>query len=262
MYRSAIAFLVDVLPTPDVFTQFTHLGQFFHCSIFIENLTKKRIANVSEKLALLSLGLSKADLCKINFLGKDAELAAFVFSAYVQECFTFINSYPNKKLPEYFSRAYPTLVQKLNITHYYYDLEITYNMSKLDVLAEIVDELSQSKQVSIDIKSAWLDSFYEREAYSSTAIGHHIALPHIMHESIKEPMLIIARLSSLIDWNSQLGDIDMIIAIMMPKPAKKSEIIAMVRLTRFLLDDIFCSKLREISEPEILHTYLLDKMRA
>lgn len=262
MYRSAIAFLIDSLPTPDVFAQFTHLEHFFRCKILIENVTKKRVADVSEKLALLSLGLSANDLCEISFLGSDGELAAFVFTTYIQERFTPIHAYPNRQLPAHFSKAYPSLIQHLNIAHYYFDLAVKNKASKLDVLAEIVSELGQLKQVSLEEQSLWLDTFYVREMRSSTAIGHNIALPHIMHESIEEPMLIIAKLSSLVDWNSKLGQIDMIIAIMMPKPCKKDDIVATVRLTRSLLDTDFCAKLREIIEPEILHACLLDKMRS
>jgi PTS system nitrogen regulatory IIA component len=104
------------------------------------------------------------------------------------------------------------------------------------------------------------DAMVQREAVSSTCIGHGIALPHIMVEGINQPSMAVMKLSNPTDWHSNRGDVNTIIAVLIPQPAQLPIVKACTQLTRSLLSEDFCHLLTSTTEPEALKAILLHTM--
>jgi PTS system nitrogen regulatory IIA component len=104
------------------------------------------------------------------------------------------------------------------------------------------------------------EAMLEREAVSSTAIGHQIALPHVIQEELRQPSIVVLRLNKPIDWQSRMGDVQLIIALLLPAPPGMNMIKAFTGISRTLLNPVYCHLLTSTAEPEAIKAILLHMM--
>lgn len=79
---------------------------------------------------------------------------------------------------------------------YIRDLDIS---NKYEALHEITEVLVSKGYISNDVKEA----FYSREELASTEIGNLVAIPHTMHDDIKEFFICVAVLKKSILWDKE-----------------------------------------------------------
>ncbi|WP_413702344.1 PTS sugar transporter subunit IIA [Psychromonas sp. KJ10-10] len=100
----------------------------------------------------------------------------------------------------------------------------------------------------------------KREDLSSTAVGNELAIPHVMLSDISQPSIIVLRLNRALNWHSNLGDVKMIIAILIPSPAPPEMIKSITKLTRSLIDSYNCKLIAANTDAEAIKAILFHLM--
>lgn len=80
-------------------------------------------------------------------------------------------------------------------------------------------------------------AFIKREERSSTCVSPGIALPHVMFESTQDLSIAVIVSDEAIDWASQIGQVHVAIALVLPTKPQREHIVAATNLTRNLLHD-------------------------
>lgn len=125
---------------------------------------------------------------------------------------------------------------------------------------EIIKKLSkvayeQNKIISID---DFVDSVLEREESFSTGIGQSIAIPHGKSNSVKEPMIVFAKLQEGIIWDVGEDDkVDLIFLLGVPEErADDLHLKLLAKLSRNLMEKEFVDGLRKASNVDEIFNIL------
>nr|WP_254868743.1 PTS sugar transporter subunit IIA [Vibrio ostreicida] len=177
-----------------------------------------------------------------------------VFTDFISDQFSLVNTAHKSNELTNIARLgnLPTFHLDFPLSYLYYHSNVESKSKALDLVTKCI---TSSNPALI------CEQFAQREQTSSTAIGHGIALPHIMSEAIDIPSVSIVSLSEELDWGSAtLGGVSMIIAIALPNNASRDVLLAFTRLTRSLLDPDFCQLLYTSREPQALKALLTHKL--
>ncbi|SON49491.1 PTS sugar transporter subunit IIA [Vibrio tapetis] len=230
------------------------LGSMFRSVILLVNHTRDARANAEQTLQVMALGGREHDLCQLHIEGTDAELACMVMTDFIADQFTLVNTAhkSNVKTNIELIKQLPTfdLPFELNFTFKY----LSHPNTKNDVLAHA------SRMLSPDSVVKMFDALYQRETTSSTAIGHGIALPHVMNDNVDTPSMVVIQLAEEIDWQSKMGNVQFVIALALPKPPERNMIMAFTHLTKSLLHQEYCQVLTSSREPEAVKAILIHRL--
>ncbi|MDA0118961.1 PTS sugar transporter subunit IIA [Vibrio sp. T11.5] len=230
------------------------LSGMFRSVVVLLNVTKWERANIEHPLQIMSLGSQEFDLCQIHIEGSDAELACMVFTNFISDQFTLVNT-------AHKSNQLTNIALLSNLPTFHLDFPLSYLHHHSEIDTKSAAFRLATKCITSSNPALICEQFAQREQTSSTAIGHGIALPHIMSEAIDIPSISIVSLTEELDWNSPVqGGVSMIIAIALPHNASRDVLLAFTRLTRSLLDPDYCQLLRTSHEPQALKALLTHKL--
>ena len=96
-----------------------------------------------------------------------------------------------------------------------------------------------------------VDAALAREAQSTTAVGHGVAIPHARSAAVDVATLAFARLRTPVEWDAPDGaPVDLVFLIAVPADAGTQHLKILATLARALMKDDFRASLRDASTPE------------
>ncbi|KHT40436.1 PTS sugar transporter subunit IIA [Vibrio sinaloensis] len=212
------------------------LAKKFKSTLQIINITRDRRADLTKAVAMLQVGLVEGDLCQITAMGMDAELACFVLKDVIAEHYTLIGSKINYEFSSELATRLPQLCPASE-TKWHYAKAHT-ELTKFECLKGL------AQLIHPDHPDELLLAFIKREERSSTCVTPGIALPHVMFDDIDHIAIAVIASDTPIDWASQMGNVHLAIALVMPAKPTREQIIAATNLTRNLLCDQLSQRLR------------------
>jgi len=232
------------------------LASYFRSIVILKNITNGSSANAEHTLQVISLGSQENQLCQIWIEGADAELACMVLTDFIADQFEIVNTAHKKTEEPSYSviERHPAFSLPFTITYGYKEIRSSTPIEKYALMSKLCIMLN-ARQAQIIF-----DAMLKREAVSSTGIGNGIALPHIMIEGISQPAIAIIKLKTATNWYSNHGNVNTLIAVLIPAPAEMPIIKACTQLTRRLLNPEFCQLLTSSTEPEALKAILFHTM--
>lgn len=232
------------------------LASFFRSVVILQNITTAKATNTEYTLQVISLGCKENDLCQLWIEGSDAELACMVLTDFIADQFEIVNTFHKRKKSDRQSiiDKHPTFHLPFSINYNFEAIQVNNGMEKNRLISKISATLN--KPMAQDIFEAIL----KREEISSTGIGNSIAIPHIIIKGIEKPTMVVLRLDKPINWNSNLGKINLIIAMLIPAPPTLEVVQAFTKIARALLSPINCNCLTSTVEPEAIKAILFHIM--
>ncbi|SHE39059.1 MULTISPECIES: PTS sugar transporter subunit IIA [Caloramator] len=113
---------------------------------------------------------------------------------------------------------------------------------------EVIKELAELAfaQGKITSVNDYVQTVLDREKLFTTGVGNGIAIPHGKTDSVKESMMVFAKLNQQIEWESLDGKpVDLVFLLGVPeKDANDLHLQILSRISRKLMDDTFVDKLR------------------
>lgn len=113
---------------------------------------------------------------------------------------------------------------------------------------EVIKELAELAfaQGKITSVNDYVQTVLDREKLFTTGVGNGIAIPHGKTDSVKESMMVFAKLNQQIEWESLDGKpVDLVFLLGVPeKDANDLHLQILSRISRKLMDDNFVDKLR------------------
>lgn len=238
MTEYQITFLVsNTSASAHVAQPLRRLAKKFKSSIRIINITRNRSADLTKSVALLQAGLVEGDLCQITAFGIDAELACFVIKDVVAEHYDLVGAQINHEFSSQLAKRLPQLNTPSPVEWHYAKAHTALTKFEcLKGLAQLIHPINPDELIL---------AFIKREERSSTCITAGIALPHVMFENKSINHISIAVISSEtpIDWASQVGQIHLAIALVMPSSPTRDQIVTATNLTRNLLSGQLAERL-------------------
>lgn len=253
LYDYRITFFVKKqgLP-PQMALQLVRLAKKFKNTVRIDNITKGRFSPISGSISLFKVGLTEGDFCQLITTGMDAELANFVLTDLLATTFDFIASDKLWRFSNTLFDKYPQLIPACDIDFHYVKAQAP--LLKFDILKGL------SKLLSPTHSNELLLSLIKREEKSSTYMAKQIALPHVISDFVNKPSIAIIRSDYPIDWASKLGEINLVIALVLPLSPSRDMIVTATKLTRSMLDDDFAHRLIATKHAVGLQALLLYSM--
>ncbi|PQJ84400.1 PTS sugar transporter subunit IIA [Aliivibrio sifiae] len=237
---------------PKLASQLARLAKKFKCLVYIENITRDRRSDVSSSLGLLQLALTEGDFCQLVTVGIDAEWANFVLTDLLSSGFDFIASDKSCDFSEAIVDKHPKLTPKCDINFHY--VKAQTQLSKFEILKGL------SLLICPEETDELLLLFIKREERSSTSMARRIALPHVITSLVDRPIIAIIRSDYSIDWASKMGDVNLVIALVLPENPTRDMIISATKLTRSMLSSDFSQRLVNTRQPMGLQALLLHAM--
>ncbi|AGH80138.1 PTS system, IIA component [Psychromonas sp. CNPT3] len=226
-------------------------ANYFKSLIQIHNVRRGTYANCKNALQVMSLIWRAGDLCQIKIEGLDAELSCMVFTDLINDHFKML--YTNHRyIAHDFTRPYQQQLSQPFSFHFHQqsiDPATQYNKNKI--------LLSLTRIISKSSYKPLLSALLAREKISATGIGKRIAMPHILSDLVDEPWVVVLHSEEDIDWHSPLGDINLVLALIIPRNASKDIFRSVISLSRALLDPNFTDLLLQTRDPQELETLLL-----
>lgn len=232
------------------------LSGYFRSVVILKNISTGKSCNVNHTLQVLSLGSKNNHLCQLWIEGSDAELACMILTDFIADEFEIVNTSHRRATQHSYSVIdnHATFQLDFPLSYHYAEMAQDPAPAKHAVLSKISSMLDQTNAQLI------FEAMLTREGISSTCVGQGIALPHIMTAHAKQASVAVIHSKTDIDWHSARGDVNIVIAMMLPDPAPMPLIKAFTQLSRALIDDQFCNLVATTVEPEALKAFLLHKM--
>ena len=250
-YRITFFVKEQGLPPP-VASQLTRLAKKFKCLVHIDNITQNLTADAASSLGLLKAGLRKGDFCQLVTTGLEAEWANFVFTDLLSSTFDFVAS---DKLGDFSERIEHTRAQlspQCDVDFHYVKAQVS--LSKFEILTGL------SQLIYPQNADELLRALMQREQLSPTAMAKQIALPHVICPYVEKPTIAIIRSDYAIDWASKMGEVNLIIALVLPDKTNREMLMAATYLTRNLLSADFSQRLVNTRQPKGLQALILYAM--
>jgi len=237
-------------------TRLKTLAGYFRSVIILQNISTTEASNSEHILKVMSLGCKENDLCQLWIEGSDAELACMVLTDFIADQFEMVNTFNKRKARRSKSiiENHPTFHLPFSLNYYFEAIQVDQGITKNILMSKISTTFNKTMAQSL------LEAMLKREQISSTAIGNGIAIPHLMVEGIAESAIVVFRLDKPIDWHSNLGKINLIIAMLIPAPPSLKVVKAFTQITRALLEPINCNLLTSTTEPEAIKAILFHIM--
>lgn len=227
----------------------------FRSVVILHDITQSKQANIEKPLKVMALACYQHDLCQLHIEGSDAELACMVFTDFINDHFTMVNTAhkSNKLTNIHLLKQLPTFSLDFHIS--YMHKQNCHAKTKQEALQIAIQAITSSNPTLVT------EQFKRRETTSTTAIGNGVALPHIMSEAIDTPTLSIVSLNQPLNWGSdKLGEVSLIIAIALPNKPSMPMLKAFSNLTRSLIDKELCQLLTSSTESQSLKAILTHKL--
>ena len=232
------------------------LAGYFRSVIILQNISTGEAANAEQTLKVLSLGCKNNDLCQLWIEGSDAELASMVLTDFIADQFNIINT--SHKRSENYSKSiiehHPAFYLPFTTDYTFKDITLHSGIDKTVLISTLSTTLNRKMAQSV------YEAILKREAISSTAIGNGIALPHVMLEGINNPSLVVFRLNKKLDWHSKMGEIEIVVAMLLPAPPAMDIIKSFTQISRAMLRPDYCHLITSTVEPEAIKAILLNTM--
>jgi PTS system nitrogen regulatory IIA component len=108
-----------------------------------------------------------------------------------------------------------------------------------------------------------LDALIEREAASSTGVGHGVAVPHARLEGLQRMRGVFVRLEQPVEFQSVDDQpVDLLFALFAPKNAGAEHLRALARVSRLLRQGELREQLRKARSADAVHALLVQDISA
>lgn len=104
------------------------------------------------------------------------------------------------------------------------------------------------------------EDVWQREDIITTAVGFGVAIPHTKSQWIRHSSISIARLSKPIDWQSEMGEVELVIMLTLGADQGINHVKVFSQLARKLVNKSFREKLFAASDAESLITLLTSEI--
>lgn len=133
--------------------------------------------------------------------------------------------------------------------------------SKKNIISTLLDRLVQKKKIAKEKKREILKAAFQREEIGSTAIGKHIAFPHVRINSVKNIIVCLGISKEGVDFDSLDQEPVNIVAFLLSNQKEAGLHLKMLAfLARMLRDKYLVQRLKNAkTEDEVLA--LLDKQQ-
>ncbi|WP_194436561.1 PTS sugar transporter subunit IIA [Vibrio fluminensis] len=258
MNEYQITFLVDS-PSGSAYVAqpLNRLAKKFKSSLHIINITQDRCADLCKPSAMLRAGLQQGDLCQITAIGIDAELACFVLKDIISEHFSLIGAHINYQFSSQLAERLPQISPPCEIKWHYAKAQT--ELTKFECLKGLAQLIYPKHPDELIL------AFVKREERSSTCVTPGIALPHVMFADVREISIAVISNDQAIDWASQMGEVHIAIALVMPQAPSREQIVAATNLTRNLLSGQMAERLlltRSSVDLQALLMYAMSRLLA
>ncbi|WP_162064008.1 PTS sugar transporter subunit IIA [Vibrio taketomensis] len=228
MNEYQITFLVDDCnSSAHVALPLSRLAKKFRSSLSIINITQNRTAALTKSSAMMRVGLQQGDLCQITAIGIDAELACFVLKDVLTDHFSVVGDQINYQFSSQLAQRMPQISPPCEIKWHYAKAHTP--LTKFECLKGLAQLIYPSHPDELIL------AFVKREERSPTCVTPGIALPHVMFADISDISVAVISNDIAIDWASKMGTVNVAIALVMPQPPTREQIVAATNLTRNLL---------------------------
>ncbi|OAN10896.1 PTS fructose transporter subunit IIA [Photobacterium jeanii] len=253
MNEYQITFLVDNAEASTYVAQpLRQLAKKFKSTLRIINITRNRTAELSKSVAMLQAGLVQGDLCQITAVGIDAELACFVLKDIIAEHFTIVGAQINYEFSSQLTERFPQICPPSEI-HWHYAKAQT-ELTKFECLKGLAQLIYPQDPDELIL------AFIKREERSATCVTPGIALPHVMFADTNHISVAVITSETPIDWESKMGEVHLAIALVMPAKPTREQIVSATNLTRNLLCDQLCERLKLTKSRVALQAMLMYSM--
>lgn len=118
--------------------------------------------------------------------------------------------------------------------------------TKETVIAEMVQALVDSGEISADQQEDILASIMKREELGSTGIGRGVAVPHTKHPSVQKLVGTVGVSVDGVDFDSLDGErVQLFFLLISPPERPGDHLRALENISRQLRDDTFCRFLKQ-----------------
>jgi len=133
--------------------------------------------------------------------------------------------------------------------------------NKKNTILSIVDHLVEAKKIAKEDKKEITKAIFQREEMGSTAIGNHIAFPHVRTNSVKDIVICVGISKEGIDFDSLDQEPVNIVALLLSNQKEAGLHLKMLAfLARMLRDKYLVQRLKSVkTEEEVIA--LLDKQQ-
>ena len=123
---------------------------------------------------------------------------------------------------------------------------------------QLLQELSQKASELTGINDRTIfDTILERENLGSTGFGAGTALPHGRLSELQQVFGLFARLNSTIDFDAiDNKPVDLVFLLLSPESNGADHLTALTQISRILIDEETCSKLRAAGSKEEIQALL------
>jgi nitrogen PTS system EIIA component len=126
-----------------------------------------------------------------------------------------------------------------------------------EALMEVVGHLMKSGRIQEDQQDDVMMALLKRESLGATAIGNHVAIPHVKTDMVKEFVGVLARSRKGIDFGGGEPPVHVIILFLSPTRAVSGHLRLLAHIGGILKHDGYVELLREAET----RTDLLDLIR-
>ena len=125
------------------------------------------------------------------------------------------------------------------------DTEVTSKKKLLELIANIVADLSQLTQSTI------YNNLLNRERLGSTGLGHGIAVPHARVPNLEQTMGCLFRLKDPVNFESPDNQpVDLVFTIVIPEEATDEHLLILSSLARLFSQQEVCDAVRAATSKE------------
>ncbi|EOC3085265.1 PTS sugar transporter subunit IIA [Listeria monocytogenes] len=119
--------------------------------------------------------------------------------------------------------------------------------TKEEAILQLVNILGKADYLAD--KSLFEQAILERERTLSTYIGYEIGLPHAQSSGVKEPCVVVGKLSNPVKWTEEEEFVQIVFLIAVPRDNQNNlHLKVLSNLARLLMHEDFRTKLSELDD--------------
>jgi PTS system nitrogen regulatory IIA component len=131
--------------------------------------------------------------------------------------------------------------------------------SRDQTITAMLDMLMEAECGKAEDRKAYLKAIISREQRGSTGFGHGVAVPHVKHATITQPVAAIANVPGGVDFNALDGQlVHSIVLLLSPEDQPEAHLEAMEAIFGNLSQETFRRFLRQASTVAEVLTLLKD----
>lgn len=118
----------------------------------------------------------------------------------------------------------------------------------------VLSELAKKAKLlgAITNEAYLVNDYLNREQESTTGFGNGVAIPHAKSNNVVRPIILFARLSQPVEWNSLDGKpVDTVISILVPAESSNVHLKLLAALSRQLVHQDFIETLKSGNSDEV-----------